>query len=223
MSCVLCDRAVFLTHHAQLFLGCAVHTSLTCVPLAYTRSTIGVDFAVCVLDIAGKCVKVQLWDTAGQERFRAIAQTYFRKADGVLFVYDQTDESSLDSLGLTWIPEARMGSEKDTGMAVMGNKSDVEATEADAYDAKIRCLAKADALAAQLGMVHYQASAKAGTEVNEGFMGFIENLVAKRVEMDAQLEAIEPAKPQRQFRVKGVDLRSDRNALSRWLGPCGSC
>ena len=168
-------------------------------------------------------MKVQLWDTTGQERFRAIAQSYFRKADGVLLVYDQTDENSLDSVHRTWLPEARMGSEKHTGMAVMGNKSDVEAAEADEYDEKIRCLAKADALAAQLGMIHYQASAKAGTEVNEGFMGFIENLVAKRVEMDAQLEAIEPAKPQTPFRVKGVNLRSDRNALSRWLGPCGSC
>ena len=39
-------------------------------------------------------ITVQLWDTAGQERFRSIATSYFRKADGVILMYDVTCPSS---------------------------------------------------------------------------------------------------------------------------------
>uniref|UniRef100_A0A915J7T2 Ras and EF-hand domain-containing protein n=1 Tax=Romanomermis culicivorax TaxID=13658 RepID=A0A915J7T2_ROMCU len=57
-------------------------------------ATIGVDFQVKSLNIDGRIIALQLWDTAGQERFRSITKQYFRKADGVLLVYDVTSELS---------------------------------------------------------------------------------------------------------------------------------
>ncbi len=32
------------------------------------------------------------WDTAGQERFKTITSAYYRGADGIIIVYDQTDK-----------------------------------------------------------------------------------------------------------------------------------
>lgn len=32
------------------------------------------------------------WDTAGQERFRTITSAYYRGADGIIMVYDVTNE-----------------------------------------------------------------------------------------------------------------------------------
>ena len=62
----------------------------------YTSSIIsGIDFRlknVCLSD--SEAVTLQLWDTAGQERFRSIASSYFRKADGVILLYDVTSPSS---------------------------------------------------------------------------------------------------------------------------------
>lgn len=60
----------------------------------FFRFIIGVDFQVRTMDIDGRITSVQLWDTAGQERFRSIAKSYFRRADGVLLLYDCTFERS---------------------------------------------------------------------------------------------------------------------------------
>ena len=42
-----------------------------------------------------------MWDTAGQERFRAISDSYYREADGVVFCYSVASESSLTNVA-TW-------------------------------------------------------------------------------------------------------------------------
>ena len=58
----------------------------------------GVDFQVKPLMVDGHLVALQVWDTAGQERFRSITKQYFRKADGVLIMYDVTSESSFTNV-----------------------------------------------------------------------------------------------------------------------------
>jgi small GTP-binding protein len=42
----------------------------------------------------GSSVKAQLWDTAGTERYRTITPICYRNVDGVLIVFDITDEQS---------------------------------------------------------------------------------------------------------------------------------
>ncbi|KAL2092113.1 hypothetical protein ACEWY4_011911 [Coilia grayii] len=59
-----------------------------------TKATLGVDFQMKTLVVDGEPTVLQLWDTAGQERFRSIAKSYFRRADGVLLLYDVTCERS---------------------------------------------------------------------------------------------------------------------------------
>ncbi len=45
-------------------------------------------------NVEGRNVALQLWDTAGQERYRSITKNYFRKADGIMLLYDVTNEHS---------------------------------------------------------------------------------------------------------------------------------
>ena len=47
-------------------------------------TTIGIDFKIKTIDLAGKRVKLQIWDTAGQEQFRTITRSYFRGAQGIV-------------------------------------------------------------------------------------------------------------------------------------------
>uniref|UniRef100_A0A8R1I5C3 Uncharacterized protein n=1 Tax=Caenorhabditis japonica TaxID=281687 RepID=A0A8R1I5C3_CAEJA len=59
------------------------------------NATIGVDFTVKTMKIPpNRAIAMQLWDTAGQERFRSITKQYFRKADGVVLMFDVTSEQS---------------------------------------------------------------------------------------------------------------------------------
>lgn len=57
-------------------------------------STIGIDFQRRLIDLDNEVIKLQIWDTAGQEKFRAITESYYRGANGIIVVYDITDAHS---------------------------------------------------------------------------------------------------------------------------------
>lgn len=50
------------------------------------------------MELDEKCIALQLWDTAGQERFRSLTKSYFRRADGVILMYDVTNERTFVSI-----------------------------------------------------------------------------------------------------------------------------
>ncbi|VDM58536.1 unnamed protein product [Angiostrongylus costaricensis] len=91
-------------------------------------ATIGVDFTVKTICVGNRVVALQLWDTAGQERFRSITRQYFRKADGVLVLFDVTSEQSFLNVR-NWIESVRLGVDETTIMALVGNKVDLFGNE----------------------------------------------------------------------------------------------
>lgn len=93
-------------------------------------TTIGVDFRFRTLPIDGKNVKLQIWDTAGQERFRTITSAYYKGADGIVLVYDTTNQGSFDNINKFWINEVESYAEKDVELLLIGNKSDQTDTKA---------------------------------------------------------------------------------------------
>ena len=67
-------------------------------------STIGVDFRFRTVKVEKHTVKLQIWDTAGQERFRTITSAYYRGADGIIMVYDVTNQDSFNHVA-DWLGE----------------------------------------------------------------------------------------------------------------------
>ncbi|XP_067906352.1 EF-hand calcium-binding domain-containing protein 4B isoform X2 [Heterodontus francisci] len=53
-------------------------------------ATVGIDYHVKTVNVDNCLLALQLWDTAGQERFRSVTKQFFRKADGVVLIYDIT-------------------------------------------------------------------------------------------------------------------------------------
>ncbi|GFR25472.1 GTP-binding protein ypt3 [Trichonephila clavata] len=73
-------------------------------------------------------IHLELWDTAGHERFKAIYKGYFKKADGVILVYDLTRPNTFNMLS-SWLSELR--ELNDTAIAIIvGNKTDIQGVTA---------------------------------------------------------------------------------------------
>ncbi|XP_062455797.1 ras and EF-hand domain-containing protein [Rhea pennata] len=89
-----------------------------------TSATLGVDFQMKRLVVDGEPTVLQLWDTAGQERFRSIAKSYFRRADGVLLLYDVTCERSFLNVR-EWVDMIEDATHENIPIMMVGNKADL--------------------------------------------------------------------------------------------------
>ncbi|CAK5078879.1 unnamed protein product [Meloidogyne enterolobii] len=88
-------------------------------------STLGVDFHVKSVRVGTQNIAVQLWDTAGQERFRSLCNSYFRRADGAILVYDCSIDRSFLRIR-DWIETVKVDSTmKEVPILLVANKIDL--------------------------------------------------------------------------------------------------
>ncbi|KAK3783026.1 hypothetical protein RRG08_015365 [Elysia crispata] len=125
-------------------------------------ATIGVDFQVKTLETKTAIVTLQLWDTAGQERYRSMTKTYFRKADGVIVMYDINLEATFTSVR-NWMTSVQEQVEPGTVTMLIGNKLDI-AEEAGCQAVKTK---NGQELARDFEMLFYEVSAKSGANIDE--------------------------------------------------------
>ena len=96
---------------------------------AVSRPTIGVEFFQKSIEVetspdSKQRISLQIWDTAGQERFRGMASSYYRKAFGVVLVYDITNRDSFSNLD-RWVEEVHSYAEQEVEIVLIGNKKDL--------------------------------------------------------------------------------------------------
>lgn len=66
-----------------------------------------------------------VWDTAGTERFRTITPAYYKNCDGVLLVFDISDEKSFETISY-WISELNENTDVSrVQLLLVGNKCDL--------------------------------------------------------------------------------------------------
>jgi len=153
-----------------------------------TKATIGMDFCtrnlnVDVLQASESSVvqklTVQVWDTAGQEQFQSLTSTYYRKAGGVMIMYDATNRKSFESLP-RWIKDVDDHSEGVVKMIV--------ATKADGTLAVPN--ADGEAFARENGCLFAPTSAKDGTGILTAFQNLSTAVLAAQESKERQLEEI---------------------------------
>uniref|UniRef100_A0A8D3C8R3 small monomeric GTPase n=1 Tax=Scophthalmus maximus TaxID=52904 RepID=A0A8D3C8R3_SCOMX len=122
-------------------------------------STIGVDFKMKTLEIDGIKVRVQIWDTAGQERYKTITKQYYRRAQGIVFVYDITNEPSFQHIA-KWASDADEYAPDKVQRILVGNKSDEELRRMVTTD-------QGSKLAQTYEMEFFETSASASSNISE--------------------------------------------------------
>lgn len=124
-------------------------------------STIGVDFKMKTLDIDGVKVRVQIWDTAGQERYQTITKQYYRRAQGIIFVYDITNAPSFQHLA-KWVSDVDEFVPDKVQRIMVGNKSDEELRRQVTRE-------QGRKLAENYGMEFFESSASDSSNIIESF------------------------------------------------------
>ncbi|XP_063956994.1 ras and EF-hand domain-containing protein homolog isoform X3 [Lytechinus pictus] len=167
------------------------------------NSTLGVDFQMKTIDVDDRVTSLQLWDTAGQERFRSIAKSYFRRADGVLLLYDCTCERSFINVR-DWIEAIEEGSHKPVPVMICANKLDARPL---AMTEGVRCVRTEDGqrLATSFNALFIETSAKEGSNVEDAV-----------IELTRQLHKREDL----EVSSSGITLNKETPAKKRDAGCC---
>ena len=137
-------------------------------------STIGIDSKVKKLILKnGEEVKVKLFDTAGQERFKSITTNYIKKANGIVLVYDITDETSFQKIE-TWYENLSSDSNNILPIVLIGNKSNFE-------EERVISTEDGEELAKKLKIENhfFETSCQSGKNVHEAINDLVEQIYNK--------------------------------------------
>jgi Ras-related protein Rab-1A len=136
-------------------------------------TTIGVDFKIKTIDIDSKSCKLQIWDTAGQERFRNITNQYYKGADGIVLIFDITDQNTFDKIQ-DWMNQINSNTQtNEIGLVLIGNKKDLENNRTVTYK-------DGEALGKELGIKYFETSALTGEGIKEAFEHVTKEILKKK-------------------------------------------
>ena len=112
-------------------------------------STISLEHHNLIIKINSSIVRMQIWDTAGQEKFDAIASTYYKSADVVIFVYSINLRDSFDRVS-QWSKQVDENSSIDEQQIriLIGNKADLD-------DERVVSTEEGNDLAKKIGCIHF--------------------------------------------------------------------
>ena len=135
-------------------------------------ATIGIDFKTKTLNINNQEIKLKIWDTAGQERFRNITTQYYKGADGIVLVYDVTDEESYEKIR-DWMEQILSNTQQEEiGLVLLGNKCDMEPRNVTEEMGK--------KMAEELKVNYFETSALTGQGIKEAFEQLTRDIMKKR-------------------------------------------
>ena len=135
-------------------------------------ATIGIDFKTKTLNINNQEIKLKIWDTAGQERFRNITTQYYKGADGIVLIYDVTDDASFEKIR-DWMEQILSNTKReDIGLVLLGNKCDMEPRAVSEE--------QGNKMAEELNVSYFETSALTGQGINEAFNELTRDIMKRK-------------------------------------------
>ncbi len=131
-------------------------------------STIGIDKEIKHVKVGNDSYKMTLWDTAGQDRFKCLPKKYYQNADGVLLLFDVTNEDTFNNVS-NWMKDVKEnssknitsenGKESEIALYLIGNKIDLPN--------RVITKEQAETQAKSLGMKYFEVSCKINMNIPE--------------------------------------------------------
>ena len=139
-----------------------------------TISNIGIDKDIKFVKLGEEEYKLTVWDTVGQERFRALPRKYYQNADGVLLLFDVTDEETFMHVN-DWIKDVKdnSGKESDVVIYILGNKIDMPE--------RVITKEKAEEFAKSLGLKYFEISCKINMNIPEVIARMVMECLMKNI------------------------------------------
>ena len=91
-------------------------------------TTVGIDDVLKTYEITkdnqNYSIELKIYDTSGQERYKSISNSYYKKVNGAIFMYDVTNKKTFKNIN-NWILELKNKSySKNIVCGILGNKID---------------------------------------------------------------------------------------------------
>jgi len=151
-----------------------------------TKSTIGSDFLSKEIEVDGKPITLQIWDTAGQERFQGLGNSFYRGADGVIFVFDVTRKKSFDELPAwkkSFLIQIGQEANENFPMLILANKVDLDDRQVSKTEARDWCT--------EQGVQMYETSAKEAINVDKAFEEIARIALSRTKEDDVRYDTVD--------------------------------
>ena len=130
----------------------------------------------------GSIIGCTILDTNGTDRYRFLNETYYKKIDGCLIIYDITNRRSFDEIERYYIPKLKEKCKKNIATVLLGNKADME-------DKRKVSIEEGEDLARKYNFIFKEASCSKNLNVFDAFQTIIENsLFEKRKDNNNQDE-----------------------------------
>lgn len=142
-------------------------------------TTIGVECVDKQITINDRKVTLQIWDTSGQERFKSITKNFYQNANGIIFVFDITNENSFEHLK-DWLDNSEQFA-KDFKKLIVGNKNDLE-------DQRVIKKERIEHFANEREIKCFETSAKNGINVERIFQEIGELIMENKTEKEIEEE-----------------------------------
>eukprot|EP01083_Nonionella_stella_P124451 375768_1 len=140
--------------------------------------TLGIDFSKKDIEIDGTTVRLQIWDTSGHERFRTITTSYYGQTNGIMVVYDVSNETSFLNVR-NWMSNIEQhalnaGFSNGVQKILVGHKAD--------SGNRIISYKRGKDLAHEYQLPFIEVSAKTGYNVNQAFLCLAKHVYGRTTE-----------------------------------------
>ena len=158
------------------------------------QASIGVNKTIYKVKYKNQKYQLNVNDPAGQEKYKSITKSFLRNTDGVIFVFDMSDEKSFNDLEF-WLNTYKEVNKKVIGLLI-GNKCDLK----HVVDEE-----KANEFAEEHGLKYLETSAKLDKNLKKAIVCILEKIIqSKKTEIEKKTNDI-------------IDLGESKSSVSSYL------